>query len=80
MANYLILTCDEDGQVERLRGRYPRTLKNLPSDENITGALNGNRIITPGGYEHDTATVLETTHHTIDQTLAQAERWITDRL
>lgn len=79
-AHYLVLTCQEDVQSERLKSCYPQTHPKPPSEETIAQALNGNRYITQEAEGFETATVLDTTYLTVVQTLDHAESWITDRL
>jgi broad-specificity NMP kinase len=78
--HFLVLTCDQATQTERLKARYLKNPPALPAQQKIETALRGTRHLQEEAETRPNVTELDTTHMTLDQTALATERWIMECL
>lgn len=71
--HYLVLACDPETQKKRLEPRsYP--------DEQINGCIDATQNLSAEAHERENATILDTSHMTLEEVVAEVDRWILARL
>ena len=71
--HYLVLACDPETQKQRLEERaYP--------DTQVDGCIDETRKLSAEADERENATVLDTSHMTLEQVVAEVDSWILQRL
>ena len=78
--HYLALVSDKRTQEARIRGRYPKSRDEPPTEEFIGMALQATQILKDGAGKGTGVTVLDTTGMSVDDTLVETASWISARL
>ena len=78
--HYLALVSDKRTQEARIRGRYPTSREEPPTDEFIAMALQATQILKNEAGKRSGVTVLDTTGMSVDDTLVETASWISARL
>ncbi len=76
----LLLTCNTHVQTARLESRNLRSREKGVPESKIQVALDATQIMKKEAKEFDNVMELDTTHLSPEQTVADAERWILEKI